>query len=144
MPILRSGGDCSKPGMPRSSTNDSTLRSRGGVAPSSSLQMNTVVSACGPFVMNVFEPLSTNSSPSRTAEARMPPNASEPLSGSVIAHAPTLSRVSSGSAQRSRCSGVPFLIALPARFIDTPIAVTRPGQWRQNSTIGSSVSTARS
>ena len=106
--------------------------------------MNTVVSANGPLVMNVFDPLSTNVSPSRTAVERIPPNASEPLSGSVIAHAPTLSRVSSGRAQRSRCSGVPRLTALPARFIDTPIAVISPGQCRQNSTIGISVSTARS
>ena len=75
---------------------------------------------------------------------RMPPNASEPLSGSVIAHAPIFLSVSKGSAHRSRCSGVPFLMALPARFIDTPIAVTSPGQCRQNSTIGSSVITARS
>ncbi len=55
MPILRNGFDCSKPGMPRSRTNDSTLRSS-GAEPSSSLQMNTVVSAKGPFVMKVFEP----------------------------------------------------------------------------------------
>ena len=106
--------------------------------------MKTVVSAYGPFVMNVFDPLSTNVSPSRTAVERMPPNASDPLSGSVIAHAPTCSSVSSGSAHRSRCSGVPFFTALPARFIETPIAVIRPGQCRQNSTIGNSVITARS
>ncbi len=56
MPILRNGLDCSNPGMPRSSTNDSTLRCSRGVVPSSSLQMNTVVSAYGPLVMNVFEP----------------------------------------------------------------------------------------
>ena len=106
--------------------------------------MNTVVSAKGPFVMNVLDPLSTNESPSRTAVERIPPKASDPLSGSVIAHAPIVSSVSSGSAQRSRCSGVPRLTAFPARFIDTPIAVIRPGQWRQNSTIGRSVITARS
>ena len=101
-PILRNGGVCSKPGIPLSRMNDNTLRSRGGVTASSSLQMNTVVSANGPLVMNVFEPLRTNSSPSRTAVERIPPNASDPLSGSVIAHAPTLLSVSRSFAQRSR------------------------------------------
>ena len=44
MPIFRSGLDCSSPGMPWSSTKLSILRSAGGL-PSSSLQMNTIVSA---------------------------------------------------------------------------------------------------
>ena len=44
MPILRSGLLCSKPGMPLSRTKLRILRSSGGL-PSSSLQMNTVVSA---------------------------------------------------------------------------------------------------
>ena len=43
-PIFRSGFDCSSPGIPRSSTNVSTFRS-GHSLPSSSLQMNTIVSA---------------------------------------------------------------------------------------------------
>ena len=43
-PILRNGFDCSRPGMPVSSTNCTTLRSAGSL-PSSSLQMNTIVSA---------------------------------------------------------------------------------------------------
>ena len=55
MPILRNGGDCSRPGMPRSRTNETILRSSAGL-PSSSLQMNTMVSAYGPLVMNVLEP----------------------------------------------------------------------------------------
>ena len=44
MPILRSGFDCSRPGIPESSTNERILRSAGGL-PSSSLQMKTIVSA---------------------------------------------------------------------------------------------------
>ena len=44
MPIFLSGFDCSSPGMPESRTKLSTLRSAGGL-PSSSLQMNTIVSA---------------------------------------------------------------------------------------------------
>ena len=107
MPILRSGFDCSRPGMPLSSTNDRILRSSGGL-PSSSLQMNTIVSAYGPLVMNVFEPLSTYSSPSRRAVDFIEPNASDPESGSVIAHAPILSSVSRSSAHRSFCAIVPF------------------------------------
>ena len=91
-PILRNGFDCSRPGMPVSSTNCNTVRSAGGL-PSSSLQMNTIVSAYGPFVMNVFDPLSRYSSPSRRAVDAICPNASEPELGSVIAHAPILSSV---------------------------------------------------
>ena len=86
--------------MPVSSTNGSILRSAGGL-PSSSLQMKTIVSAYGPLVMNVFEPLSTYSSPSRRAVDFIEPNASEPESGSVIAQAPIFSSVSRSSAQRS-------------------------------------------
>ena len=66
--------------MPVSSTKDRILRSAGGL-PSSSLQMNTIVSAYGPLVMNVFEPLSTYSSPSRRAVDFIEPNASEPEPG---------------------------------------------------------------
>ena len=44
MPILRSGLRLLEAGMPESSTKRSTLRSAGGL-PSSSLQMNTIVSA---------------------------------------------------------------------------------------------------
>jgi hypothetical protein len=42
--------------------------------------MKTVVSANGPLVMNVFDPLRTYSSPSRRAVDCMPPKASEPES----------------------------------------------------------------
>ncbi len=46
IPILRSGFDCSSPGIPLSSTKLRILRwSAGTSAPSSSLQMNTIVSA---------------------------------------------------------------------------------------------------
>ena len=136
MPILRSGLDCSRPGMPESSTNCTTLRSAGGL-PSSSLQMNTIVSAWGPLVMKVLEPLSTNSSPSWRAVDIIEPNASEPELGSVIAHAPTLSIVSRSSAQRSFWAMVPLpMIAAPVSPIETPMAVTMPGQTRHISMIG--------
>ena len=120
-PILRNGFDCSRPGMPVSSTNCTTLRSAGGL-PSSSLQMNTIVSAYGPFVMKVFEPFSTYSSPSRRAVACIDPNASLPEFGSVIAHAPILSSVSRSSAHRSFCAIVPFdMIAAAVSPTDTPM-----------------------
>ena len=93
--------------MPESSTNCRILRSAGGL-PSSSLQMNTIVSAYGPLVMKVFEPLSTYSSPSWRAVDFIEPKASEPESGSVIAQAPILSRVSRSSAQRSFWAMVPL------------------------------------
>ena len=136
-PILRSGFDCSSPGMPLSSTNCTTLRSSGGL-PSSSLQMNTIVSAYGPFVMNVFEPFRTYSSPSRRAVACIEPNASDPELGSVIAHAPIFSSVSRSSAHRSFCAIVPFdMIAAAVRPTDTPSAVTMPGEHLHSSMIGS-------
>src|SRR5262249_565619 len=69
----------------------------------------------------------------------IPPNASEPEPGSVIAQAPIVSRVSRGSAQRSFCAIVPFdMIALAARPKLTPMAVTMPGHQRQSSMIGMS------
>ena len=136
-PILRSGFDCSSPGIPLSSTNCTTLRSPGSL-PSSSLQMNTIVSAYGPFVMNVFEPLSRYSSPSRRAVDAICPNASDPELGSVIAHAPILSIVSRSSAQRSFCAIVPFdMIAAAVRPTETPMAVTIPGEHLHSSMMGS-------
>ena len=79
--------------------------------------------------MNVLLPFSTYSSPSRTAVDFMPPRASDPESGSVIAHAPTLSIVIRSRPQRSICAGVPlFMIVPPASPVLTPSAVTMPGQ----------------
>jgi hypothetical protein len=87
--------------------------------------------------MNVFDPLSTYSSPSRRAVDRIEPKASDPEFGSVIAHAPILSSVRRSRAHRSFCAVVPrLMIAALVRPIDTPIAVTMPGQWRHNSMIG--------
>ncbi len=60
MPILRSGFDCVRPGMPLSRMKLRILRSRvSAPSPSSSLQMNTIVSAYGPLVMKVLLPFST-------------------------------------------------------------------------------------
>ncbi len=102
--------------------------------------MNTIVSAYGPFVMNVFEPLRRYSSPSRRAVDFIEPKASEPEPGSVMAHAPILSSVSRSSAHRSFWAIVPLLMmAAEVRPIDTPMAVTMPGLWRQISMIGSIV-----
>ncbi len=79
--------------------------------------------------MNVLLPLSTYSSPSRRADDFMPPRASEPESGSVMAQAPTLSSVMRSSPQRSIWAGVPpFMMVPPARPVLTPRAVTMPGQ----------------
>ncbi len=79
--------------------------------------------------MKVFEPLSTYSSPSRRAVDFIEPKASEPEPGSVIAQAPIFSSVSRSSAQRSFWAMVPLLmIAAEVSPIDTPMAVTMPGQ----------------
>ncbi len=139
MPIFRSGFDCSSPSIPESRTNERILRSLGSL-PSSSLQMNTIVSAKGPLVMKVFEPLRTNSSPSRRAVESIEPKASEPELGSVMAQAPTFSRVSRSGTHRFFWAMVPLdMIAAEVSPTDTPMAVTMPGQWRHSSMMGMSV-----
>src|SRR4051794_4957048 len=91
--------------------------------------------------MKVFEPFSTYSSPSRRAVDFMDPKASEPELGSVIAQAPILSMVSKSGTQRSFWAMVPLeLMAADVSPMDTPIAVTMPGQTLQSSMIGMSVS----
>ena len=62
--------------------------------------------ACRPFEMNVFEPLMTYSSPSRTARVRIACR-SEPALGSVIAIAPTSSPVAMRDNQSRFCASVP-------------------------------------
>src|SRR5215468_9975904 len=67
----------------------------------------------------------------------MPPKASEPEPGSVMAQAPIFSRVSSDSAQRSFWAIVPRdMMALAVRPKLTPMAVTMPGHQRQSSMMG--------
>ena len=79
--------------------------------------------------MKVLFPLSTYSSPSRRADDFMPPRASEPESGSVMAQAPDLVQGERSRPQRSICAGVPpFMMVPPARPVLTPSAVTMPGQ----------------
>src|SRR4029079_8108924 len=91
--------------------------------------------------MNVFEPLRRYSSPSRRAVDFIDPKASEPELGSVMAQAPIFSSVSSSPAQRSFWAIVPLLlIAAEVSPIETPMAVTMPGQTRHSSMIGMSVS----
>ena len=66
----------------------------------------------------------------------MPPSASEPESGSVIAQAPILSSVIRSSAQRSICAGVPSLLIVPAASpLDTPSDVSSPGLTRHSSIV---------
>jgi hypothetical protein len=67
----------------------------------------------------------------------MEPKASEPDPGSVMAQAPTLSRVSRSRAHRSFWAMVPFdMMAAAVRPTLTPMAVTMPGQTRHSSMIG--------
>ena len=68
--------------------------------------MTTAVSARRPLVMNVFDPLSTHSAPSRTAVVLVPP-ASEPALFSVSPQQPTLSPLASGVRNFTFCSSVP-------------------------------------
>src|SRR4029079_15870787 len=77
------------------------------------------------------------SPPPRFAVDAIEPKASDPELGSVIAHAPILSRVSRSSAHRSCCARVPLLLmAAAVRPTDTPRAVTMPGERRHSSMIG--------
>ena len=68
--------------------------------------ITTAVSAMRPLVMNVFEPFSTQSGPSRTAVVRVPP-ASEPAPLSVSPQHPIFSPRASGVRKRRFCSSVP-------------------------------------
>jgi len=69
------------------------------------------------------------------------PKASEPELGSVMAQAPIFSSVSSSPAQRSFWAIVPLLLmAAEVSPIETPMAVTMPGQMRHSSMIGMRVS----
>jgi hypothetical protein len=87
--------------------------------------------------MKVFEPLRTYSSPSRRAVDFIAPKASDPDPGSVMAQAPIFSIVKRGSAQRSFWTAVPrLMIAAEVSPIDTPMAVTSPGDQRQSSMMG--------
>ena len=86
--------------------------------------------------MNVFDPLRTHPSSTRRAVVRIEPKASLPAPGSVSAHAPIFSIVSTGSAHFSFCSGVPRAItAPPNRPSDAPNARAKPGQQRESSII---------
>ena len=69
--------------------------------------------------MNIFEPVSTYSSPSRTARVcRFP--ASEPVSGSVRAKQPSDAPEVILGSHRRRCSSLPYAaMVLPTRPSDT-------------------------
>ena len=73
----------------------------------------------------------------------MPPSASEPESGSVIAHAPIFSKVRRSRPHRFICSSVPVSMIVPAASpIDTPSDATMPGLTLHSSMVGiSSIST---
>ncbi len=76
-------------------------------------------SAHVPLVMNTFRPVSSQSSPSRSALVASDP-ASEPVSGSVSPKQPTSSPEHSPGSHRRRCSSVPCLeIVLPTRPSET-------------------------
>ena len=67
----------------------------------------------------------------------MPPRASEPEFGSVMAQAPIFSVVRRSRPHRSIWAGVPpFMMVPAARPTLTPIEVTMPGQCRHSSMIG--------
>jgi hypothetical protein len=64
-----------------------------------------------PFVIHIFEPLRSQSAPSRFADVRIEPG-SEPASGSVRPKQPSASPACIGGSQRCFCSSEPhFQIA---------------------------------
>src|SRR3954452_17699359 len=77
-----------------------------GRASGSVTAMTIRKSAIEPFVENHLWPLMTNSSPSRTARVRSVVGSDPATPGSVIENADFRSPASSGSSQRSFCSGV--------------------------------------
>src|SRR3974390_864973 len=90
--------------------------------------------------MNVLDPLSTYSSPSRRAVDAIEPKASEPDPGSVMAHDPILSKLCRSGTQRLRWAMVPrALMAAAVNPTETPRAVTIPGQYRESSIVGINV-----
>lgn len=70
------------------------------------LTANTTMSAEPPLVMNVLDPLTTYSSPRRTAVVRIALR-SDPAPGSLIPIAPMTSPVAIGGSHCFFCSSVP-------------------------------------
>ena len=84
MPSLSSFCGVDSPGVPRSTTNALMPLLPAAV---SVFAYTIMTSAPGAFVIHIFDPLSTYSSPSRTAVVRML-TTSEPAPASLIARAP--------------------------------------------------------
>ena len=84
------------------------------------------------FVMNIFEPLMTYSSPSRTAVVWMP-ETSEPAFGSVSANDVSNGASTSGGSHSRCCSSVPATITGPWPRPFATIAVPIPEQPQQSS-----------
>ena len=82
----------------------------------------TVQAACPAFVMNIFEPFRTYSSPRVTAVVWIP-ETSEPALGSVRPNEQRIGASTSGGSQRAFCSSLPAIMtgAAPSVFatIDT-------------------------
>ena len=98
--------------------------------------------ARSPFVTHIFVPLTTYSSPSRTARVRIACT-SEPHSGSVIENAPRSSPVAIRGRQRSFCSSVPWRISMFATIkcvLMIPESVIQPrGQLARPRRIGEQI-----
>ncbi|MDB4880086.1 MAG: hypothetical protein JWL60_1532 [Gemmatimonadetes bacterium] len=81
-------------------------------APGASVRaMTMMTSAKVPEVTQLFVPVRTQESPSRTAWQRSE-EASEPASGSLRANAPIISPRAIGRSQRSRCASLPKLSSI--------------------------------
>ena len=81
-----------------------------------------------PFVTHIFWPVSTNSSPSRTAAVRIDWT-SEPACGSVIENAARTSPVARRGSHACRCSSVPWLRSIQEAMklpFMIPGSVTQP------------------
>ena len=79
-----------------------------------------------PLVIHIFDPLMTQSSPSRLARVRMPPG-SEPKSGSVSPKHPSASPAAIRGSHSCFCSSLPkWWIAVMASEPCTDIRLRRP------------------
>src|SRR5580704_16324938 len=95
----------------------------------------TKVSATGPLVIHIFEPLSTKRSPLRVARVVID-TTSEPALGSDIASAPTCSPEMSLGRKRAFCSSLPLrTIWLTHRFECAPYDSPTDPEARDTSSI---------
>ena len=106
-PTLEYPGCTVNPGVPDGTMMDEISLRPSGRIPVTAVTVTSVVMSVPELVMNAFEPLTTQWSPSRTARVAVPP-ASEPKPGSVSPNAASASPVHSFGSHCCFCASVPY------------------------------------